>query len=185
MSKISVGQTMPDFQVLTSIDGETSLHKLAKKTGKTILWVLRYIGCPTCRYDVHMLAQNYDRFTEKNAQVCVVMQSRIEFVREATKEENIPFEIICDEKQEIYQTLSIEATQTKEERLPKTEEGVIRLEEKRKRVKEEGFTHGVSEGNEQQLPALFIIDQNAKVLYVHYAADMIDMPSVDEAVSLI
>lgn len=65
MSKISVGQMMPDFQVLTSVEEETGLHKLIKNADKTILWVLRYIGCPTCRYDVHILAQNYSRYTEK------------------------------------------------------------------------------------------------------------------------
>lgn len=79
------------------------------------------------------------------------MQSKLEYVREAVKEEAVPFEIISDENQEIYKTLSIEATQTKEERLP----------------------------------AFFIIDKDAKVLYVHYVADMIDMPAVEEAVSLI
>lgn len=185
MSKIVVGQVMPDFHFSTNLHSENLLSDVVKKTNKTVLWVLRYIGCPTCQYDVHCIAENYTRFQEKNAQVYVVMQSSRESVQSALQQTPIPFEIICDETQSIYQSFSIEATQTKEERLPKTEEGKRLLEEKRARVKEGGFVHGSYEGNEQQLPAWFVIDKNRVVLYAHYAKDMIDMPDVDQALSLI
>ena len=185
MSKVVVGQVMPDFSFSTDRHFENRLSEVVKKADKTVLWVLRYIGCPPCQYDVHCIAENYARFQEKNAQVYVVMQSSRESVQTALSQTPIPFEIICDETQSIYESFSIEATQTREERLPKTEEGKLMLEKKLARVKEGGFVHGSYEGNEQQLPAMFIVDKNRVVLYAHYAKDMIDMPEVDQVLELL
>ena len=43
-----------------------------------------------------------------------------------------------------------------------------------------GITHGLYEGCEQQLPAFFVLDKNNKALFVHYAEDIVDFPSIDE-----
>ena len=67
MTRINVGDSFPEFEFDTAYkDGLNSL-KILK--GKTIFWVLRYIGCTVCRYDVHMIAKRYDEFIKKNAQV--------------------------------------------------------------------------------------------------------------------
>ena len=39
-----------------------------------------------------------------------------------------------------------------------------------------GLSHGEYEGNELQLPAMFIVDGNNKVIYSHYAKDGADIP---------
>ena len=48
-----------------------------------------------------------------------------------------------------------------------------------------GIKHGDYEGNELQLPALFIVDENRKVIKAHYGKDIMDMPSVDELIDII
>ena len=48
-----------------------------------------------------------------------------------------------------------------------------------------GFSHGDYEGNEQQLPAMFIVDEDGTVLYAHYARSIMDMPSVDEVLAML
>ena len=45
--------------------------------------------------------------------------------------------------------------------------------------------YGDYEGNELQLPALFIVDRDKKVIHAHYGRDIMDMPSVDELVEMI
>ena len=47
------------------------------------------------------------------------------------------------------------------------------------------FSHGDYEGDEQQLPAMFILDENGVATYVHYAANIMDMPTVDEVLNLL
>jgi SNF2 family DNA or RNA helicase len=76
------------------------------------------------------------------------------------------------------------------ERLPEARtlegpEDIAKWQAKIAAVKQSGFVHGKYEGNEQQLPAFFVTDNTGKVLYAHYAANSIDMPTVDEALEIV
>lgn len=85
----------------------------------------------------------------------------------------------------IYHTLEIPATATKEERMPTSPEDLAKWEAKKQKVKEAGFVHGKYEGNEQQLPALFVVDPDGCVIYSHYAKNSIDMPTVEEMLGIL
>ncbi len=182
MAKLHVGEKMPDFTFHTGFEEGKTVYGSLK--GKTVFWVLRYIGCPVCRYDVHMIAQRYDEFLAKGAQVFVVMQSDPEHVRNDLKatDATLPFDIICDEKLEIYNALSIEPAESME-----ALGGCVmdRLMVKGGKARELGFEHGDYEGNEQQLPAMFIVAEDGTVLYAHYAENIMDMPTVDEVLAML
>lgn len=182
--KLEVGQKMPQFTFDT--ESQTNLTTAqVLQNGRTVFWVLRYIGCTTCRYDVHQIAKHYDDFLARGTQVFVVMQSDPAVVREDLKDSSLPFHIICDQSQEIYKALEIPATETKEQRMPTDPADLARLEEKKKKVQESGFVHGKYEGNEQQLPALFVVEPDGTVIYSHYAKNSIDMPTVDEMLAIL
>ena len=103
MSRININDTLPDFQITTSLHDDVKLSDLVKQ--KTVFWIIRYIGCTVCRYDVHLLANNYQKIKDKGYDLFVVMQSDKAHIINELKDANIPFEIICDNKQEIYKTL--------------------------------------------------------------------------------
>ena len=107
MPKLTVGDKMPNFTFTTQDRENVSLHAAVKGKKKTVFWVLRYIGCPSCRYDVHMLSQRYQEFLDKDAQVFVVMQSTPESIRKSLADASVPFEIICDPTYDIYHGLDI------------------------------------------------------------------------------
>ena len=184
MAKLFVGDKMPNFTFQTESETGVTTEKVLQG-GRTVFWVLRYIGCTTCRWDVHQISLNYDKFKEKGAQVYVVMQSDPAVVREDLKDSPLPFHIICDQDQEIYKTLEIRATETREERQPKTPEDIAKWEAKIAKVRASGFVHGKYEGNEQQLPAMFVVEPDGTVIYAHYAENSIDMPSVDEMLEIL
>jgi len=176
---------MPNFVFHTAYENGKTVERVLQEKKRTIFWFLRYIGCPTCRYDVHMMAVRYQEFLDNDTQIFVVMQSQITNVREELKDMKLPFDIICDPEMKLYESLEISATACKEDRLPTNEVEISKLERKKKKVKELGFVHGKYEGNEQQLPALFVVEQNGTVSYVHYAQNSIDMPTVAEMLSLL
>ncbi len=180
MARLNVGDRMPDFAFDTAYERGLTVNKVLPKAKRTVFWVLRYIGCTTCRYDVHILAQEYARFEKAGAQLFVVMQSQPENVRADLADNRLPFEIVCDPQMRIYDALEIYAAPSKEARMPTDPEQIKKLEEKKQRVKEAGFVHGKYEGNEQQLPALFVVEQDGVVSYAHYAKNSIDMPTPDE-----
>ena len=43
-----------------------------------------------------------------------------------------------------------------------------------------GFVHGRQEGQEMQLPAVFLLDGTGVILYAHYAKTIADLPTVDQ-----
>lgn len=182
MTRLNVGDQMPSFEFDTAYQNNLKVTDILE--GKTIFWVLRYIGCTVCRYDVHLLSERYEEFKAKGAKVFVVMQSDQTHVQNDLKETTLPFDIICDPKMEIYHALSIDAASSMQE-LGGGEQNLALLKEKGAKAAACGFSHGDYEGNEQQLPALFIVDENGIVSYAHYAKNIMDMPSIDEVLALL
>jgi hypothetical protein len=60
---------------------------------------------------------------------------------------------------------------------------VARLQAKIEKVKAAGFVHGKYEGDENQLPAMVIVEPDGVISYAHYAKNSLDMPTVDEALA--
>ena len=182
MAKLFPGSTFPDYTVSTQFEDETTIRRIAG--GKPLmLVVLRYIGCPSCRYDVHMLQENQDRFAEKGVSIAVIMQSTPESIRSALRDEPLSFPIICDPEYAIYNDLEIMPAKSREELLG-GEEAVQKFMKKREAIQELGYTHGEYEGIEEQLPAFFYMDGNLKVLLAHYAKGIGDMPTAEEMLAL-
>ncbi len=182
MPKLQTGETMPNFTFQTAFEQGKTVEELVKKADKTVFWVLRYIGCTVCRYDVSEIQRRYDEFKAKNAQVVVVMQSDPEVLKESLAEEKLPFDIICDTDMQIYNSLEIKPAESMQALVG---EDMAKLQEKGAKAKAKGFSHGKYEGDEQQLPAMFITDKEGKVLYAHYGKTIMDMPTVDEVLEML
>jgi peroxiredoxin len=180
MARLKAGDKFPDFQFHTAYDLDLGTLDTIKKTKKTVFWVLRYVGCTTCRYDIHIIKERYKEFAGLGAQVLVVLQSQPEIVQADLKGDEVPYEIICDPDQLIYKRFSIDPAPDKESRQPKEAADQERWQKKLETVKASGFVHGKYEGDENQLPALFIIGQDTVVQYAHYAQHSIDMPNGNE-----
>lgn len=178
----TAGQKMPNFTYRTAYENDLKLYDALK--GKTFFIVHRYIGCPICRLDVQELARDYDKLTASGAQAIVVMQSDPEHVRAdlASTNTTLPFPIICDTEQEIYQTLQVRPAANM---LTLAGLGVPALVVKFLKAFRIGIKHGDYEGNEQQLPALFLLDEDGTILHAHYAKTITDLPDVDGMLKLL
>jgi len=187
MAKLNVGDKMPNFTFNTQKRENVTIEDIVKGKKKTVFWVLRYIGCTVCRYDVHVISQRYQEFLDKDAQVFVVMQSDPQVVRDdlAKSPINIPIEIICDTDMNIYKTLNIETWGEAGSKPVMDEAAMAKIAVKGKAAAEAGFSHGQYEGLEEQLPAMFITDDQGVVTYAHYAKDIMDMPVVDDVLAML
>ncbi|MBQ3273181.1 MAG: redoxin family protein, partial [Solobacterium sp.] len=107
MTRIQVGETMPNFAFDTGY--AAGKHLSDYLTGKTVVWVLRYIGCPTCSYTAWLINNRYDEFLAKDAKVLMVMQSDPQHIQDYLGERNIDlkFDIVADTAMEFYKTLDI------------------------------------------------------------------------------
>jgi len=184
MKKLQAGDLMPQFTFQTAAKTNENMHDLLRNQ-RTIFWVLRYIGCTTCRYDVDCLARRYNEVKNAGAQAVVLMQSEPENVLESLNGETLPFEIICDTKMEIYKELCILPAPDKETLRGTEEQDKRAFGEKIHKVRTAGFVHGKYEGDELQLPALFIVEPDLTLSYAHYARSIADMPDLDQILALL
>lgn len=171
---------MPEFRYETPLASNIAIVDTVKKIkGKTALVFLRYYGCTLCQYDMHQYAKQYDKIRNSGGQMLVVLQSDPQKIAAQIKTEDFPFEIICDPKQKLYKQLDIPAA---ESMVKMADTKTLR---KMVSAKAGGFKHGEYEGEELQLPAVFIMDSELNLSYVHYGKSAGDVPDIEELVHLL
>ncbi|MDR1377066.1 MAG: redoxin domain-containing protein [Synergistaceae bacterium] len=180
--RYGVGSVAPDFHFVTPWNGEKNFYA-AGDGKKKVLFFLRYHGCRTTQMELRDIAADQSKFYEKDAQVYAVLQSSVETVRSQAEKKDIGFEIICDPEGSLYRLFDIGYTYLgyflhgiPSGTPPRPKIFEEKLEKRLARATELGIVHGVYEGCEQQLPAVFIVDEDQKMIFVHYAEDIVDIP---------
>ena len=177
-TKLTKGQVAPDFTFDTPWETGKSLYgSLGGK--KTFLLFLRYRGCTICQLAIHRLIEEYHLFTDKGAQVLVVLQSEPATIAGQDKAEDFPFTIVCDPKEELYHLYGVEPAKNK---LGMASVKTIKEIQQSKKM---GLTHGKYEGNELQLPAVMLIEPDTTLSFVHYGKSAADLPSNQELAELL
>ena len=171
-----------DFQYQTAYEEGKQFSDKVREADKTVLIFSRYLGCPFCQLDLLEYCAEYHRFREKNAQIVLVLQSSPETLRQQTLIEQIPFEVVCDPKGVLYQLYDVNATSSP---LAMINPFDRKLWKKAASLLKQHLKHGAYEGNEQQLPALFLVSHNMDLFHSHYAKSISDLPSVDQIIKLL
>ena len=179
MAKLLLGEQMPDFSFCTPFTSDRRLSETAAAAPKTALLFLRYYGCTLCQYDIHLLAEHHSRITENGGRLLVVFQSDAQHLAGQLTEDSLPFELICDPDQELYRAFAIEPAGSMEQLADAA------ALEKLAKARELGLSHGEYEGNELQLPAVFVIDSDRRILFAHYGASAGDIPTPDQLAGLL
>lgn len=177
MTKLAEGMIFPEITYQTPFEEGVSLKDTVKKVnGKTAIVFLRYYGCTLCQYDMHVYAKEYQKVKDADGQMLVVLQSDPKLIREQIEEDTFPFDIICDPEEKLYHDFEIWPAESKEKLAD------LKVVAKIAKATASGFKHGTYEGDELQLPAVFVVNEDLKISYAHYAKSLGDMPDVDELV---
>lgn len=140
---------------------------------------LRYYGCTICQLDLMELEENIDEFKKNKVDIKVVLQSSRDKMLESLRSSPLSYEIICDPDMRLYQEFNLEIAKSK----AKLGGGITLL--KLAKAKKAGIEHGEYEGEEMQLPAIFIVDKSKQVVFSHYAKNVADIPSSKEILKII
>ena len=169
---ISFGDKAIDFTYQTPYGKTSTLKEKVQKADKTFLIFLRYYGCTICQLDIRAYRENYQKFLDKDAQILLVLQSAPATIAESITEEELRFEVACDPEGKLYGLYQVGAARSKL--------GLASIKTIRKiqAAKKLGLEHGAYEGNELQLPAVFLLDRGMNVVYAHRAKNAGDMPEI-------
>lgn len=180
MAKRKASEPMPDLCYNTPFAASLSLSETAKQVeGRTALVFLRYYGCPLCQYDIHQYAKEYALIERTGGQMLVVLQSDPEKLARQLKPGELPFEIVCDPKGEFYRLLDIRPAASQ---AGLADPGTL---VKLAKVKAGGFVHGEYEGDELQLPAVFVFGPDLILTHVHYGKSAGDVPTPAKLAALL
>lgn len=175
MARLHQGNRMPDFQFCTPYEEEGSARELVERgTYKRFAFIfLRYYGCTLCQYHMHRYAEQYSEITAKGGGFCVVLQSHPETIRRELGENTLPYTVICDPERRLYEALEIQ---------PAADSSQLMGGDTRAKVQEarKWFTHKEYEGEELQMPAVFVVDRELLLTYVRYGENAGDVPGPEE-----
>lgn len=180
MAKLEVGQLMPNFEYVTPFSEGHTLAQTAAGAPKTAIVFLRYWGCTLCQYDIHLMAQHYDEIRANGGQLLVVLQSDPALLaQELGSADALPFAIVCDPEQKLYKDFCIQPAAS----MMKMAD--LKMLGKIVKATKLGMKHGTYEGDEQQLPAAFVVDGECRILYARYGASVSDIPDAQELAKLL
>ena len=171
VNRVRTGHKAPDFSYITRDGQSGQAADLFAGNGKTLLCFLRYAGCTVCQYDIHQLTELTDALNERGIKPTVILQSSPE---NANKLGTLRFPVICDPDEKLYKIYSIMPAIEKKALI--TSSGLDRIEA----ATAAGYHHGEYEGNENQLPALFVINSQGTVEYAKYLTDVDIQPALDQ-----
>lgn len=177
MENLKIGSKVENFTFNTPFETGLQFKEIASGK-KTALLFLRYYGCTICQYDMLELKKHYGLFASQDAQVLVVLQSDARKLSKKIMQTTYPFRIICDPEKLLYAEFNVLPAKSKLGLVsPKTLSKLAKL-------KNTDLKHGEYEGNELQLPALFVMDGSQTVLHAHYSKNLADLPSPQELAEL-
>ena len=166
--KLTPGMTAPNFTFDTPAEKSLDFSKTAG--GKTsVIFFLRYMGCPLCQLKISEIIRDHDVFKSAGCGVFIILQSGPDAVKEAMAGKELPFTIICDPAEKIYNLYGVVPGNIFRYLAP----SVIM---KAMKASRSGFKHGKKEGKELQLPAVFIVNKEGKISYAHYGKNIGDVP---------
>lgn len=177
MAMIKTGTKMPEFRFDTAYEQDLSFYDQLDRP--VFLWFIRYLGCPVCQVDIQELTQAYSRFEAKGVKVIMALQSDPKIIQGSFPKGALPFTLICDPEKKLYEQFEIKPAKNM---IKMASLGLIA---KGLQAKKMGISHGVSEGDELQLPALFLIRPDGEVAFAKYAKNITDLPSIDEMLQMI
>lgn len=180
MARLNVGEKLPVFQYDTPFTSGVSISDTVKAVGgKTALVFLRYYGCTLCQLDISEFAAGHEQIAATGGQMLIVLQSAPDGLAKQLNPGDLPFDIVCDPDQTLYKEFEIAPAASMEAMIGEHDM------EKIAKAKAAGFTHGEYEGEELQLPAVFVVDSDLTLTYVHYGKTAGDVPMPEELAELL
>jgi peroxiredoxin len=121
---------------------------------------------------VAQLRLKKQHFDQAGAQVVLVGMGSPEESAAFEMKFNIPFPLISDPKRQLYQSFGLKKISTLELLSPAVAfKGILAISK--------GHTVGIPIGDVRQLPGVFIINTDGRIVYSYFASDPSDHPDPD------
>ena len=157
----------PDFKAKDQHGNEVRLKDLLKK-GKVVLVFYRGEWCPYCNKNLRKLEDSLQLIVDKGATLVAVSPEQPESIAKTIEKTKAQYSILHDENLKIMKAYEVEF-EVPENTLKRYRNGGIKIDE----------INGKN-GNYLPIPATYIIDKEANIVYRFFNQDYKRRPSVKE-----
>jgi peroxiredoxin len=173
--KYKQGDRLPEL-VLSPVYGD-SINTSQLKGKKILITFNRYVSCPLCNFRTHELLNAYDTLKKNNLVIISVYESTHASLSEYTKKEDIPFILIADPKQILYEQFKVTKSWWK------TFIGLFNhYRQKHSAGKKLFKAQYKRDGHLNRIGADFLIDENGTIQSAYYGKFVGDHLPVEEIV---
>lgn len=167
-SGLQVGETVKNF---TAVDLHGDTFELAETLQKGPLVLIFYRGhwCPVCNKHLKKLEAGLDKIYARGAQVIAVSPEKSEFLKLTSDKTKVSFRLLFDEGYKISKLFDVYFK-------PGTLYSLIWNTMLGAKLKE---AHSDDSG-QLPIPATFIIDKNAKIVWRHFDPDYTKRSTVED-----
>ena len=172
------------FSVEDVYGEKVSLKKELRNNDKILLVFLRHAWCPVCNSRTHELKENYTLLKEKGIEVVVVYQSNPETLLGFAKDYDLPFRVIGDPDEKLYDLYQMEKNKQKMLHNFEKNANTKKLYQKGTKLygkkKYEQYKKEQDNNSKFYIPGDFLIDKSGRVDLVHYGAYLGDHLSLED-----
>lgn len=99
---------VPNFVLTDAIGEKVNLQVLLKNNERVLICFFRPVWCAICNKRTHELIERYDELKAKGIEVVAVYPTQADIMAQYVKDANIPFPVIADPQEALYEVYSIE-----------------------------------------------------------------------------
>ena len=164
---IKLGEIMPEF-LLPNVKNEIINSNEILKNGKMIIAFYRGSWCPYCNLELKMLQDHLPKIKDKNATLVAISPQSPDNSLTVVEKHNLTFEVLTDTDNLFAKQLGI-SFELQDFVLPYYQALGIDL-----------MHFNKNNDNSLPVPAVFVIDQNGKIIYKFVDANYMNRIDIDE-----
>ena len=164
---IKLGEIMPEF-LLPNVKNEIINSNEILKNGKMIIAFYRGSWCPYCNLELKMLQDHLPKIKHKNATLVAISPQSPDNSLTVVEKHNLTFEVLTDTDNLFAKQLGI-SFELQDFVLPYYQALGIDL-----------MHFNKNNDNSLPVPAVFVIDQNGKIIYKFVDANYMNRIDIDE-----
>ncbi|CAM2886403.1 AhpC/TSA family protein [Chryseobacterium flavum] len=168
-NSIKIGELMPEFSLINAYGKKISSTDILKK-GKIILAFYRGSWCPYCNLELKFLQDNISKIKGKKSVLVAISPQSPDYSLTMVEKNNLEFEVLTDHNNDFAKKLGI-VFQLQDFVLPYYQNLGIDLS-----------VFNKNNENTLPVPAVFVVDENGKVVYKFLDVNYMNRINVEELI---
>lgn len=181
--KLTKNIKVPNIVTTDATGEKINLQKMLKNNDRVLICFFRPVWCPICNKRTHELIERYEELKKNGVEVIAIYPSEAEVMAQYVKDANIPFPVISDPHEKIYEKYSIERSMQKMQVTMQNEHAMQEMKEGMELFEGKNYKTSEDEEFKTLINADFVV-KNKRLLetayYGEYVGDHYDLDGLSK-----